>query len=227
MPENALAVEARAHTGKGHARKLRAEGRIPAVCYSSTMEAKTLQVDPHELEQLLRKSTAGMNTLIDLQGGGLDGKVVLVKDLQRDPVRGDLLHADLFAIDATKKIEVEVPVHAEGVPVGVRLGGGILDFPMREIEVSCLPGSIPEEFRVDVTELELGESVHVRDVPLPEGVELISDEDLTLISVVAPAKPEEEEVPTDEEAAEGAEATGEEGEGEGEKSDGDAKSDDD
>jgi large subunit ribosomal protein L25 len=224
VPENPLAVETRQITGKGHARKLRAAGRIPAVCYSSTMEATPLQVDPTELDRLLRKSAAGMNTLIDLQGGGLDGKVVLVKDLQRDPVRGELLHADLFAIDSTQRIEVQIPVHHIGVPVGVRLGGGILDFPMREIEVSCLPRSIPEEFTVDVTELELGESVHVRDVALPEGVELISDKDLTLISVVAPAKPEEEGTPT-EAGAEGIEAVA--ADGDDDKDSDDAKSDED
>lgn len=220
MPENPLAVETRQTTGKGHARKLRAAGRIPAVCYSSTMEATPLQVDPIELDRLLRKSAAGMNTLIDLKGGGLDGKVVLVRDLQRDPVRGELLHADLFAVDAAQRIEVQVPVHHDGVPVGVRLGGGILDFPMREIEVSCLPRSIPEEFRIDVTELDLGQSVHVRDVPLPEGVELISDRDLTLISVVAPAKLEDE-TPSEEGAE--AVAAGDAGE----KDSDDAKSDED
>jgi large subunit ribosomal protein L25 len=102
-------------------------------------------------------------------------------------------------------------VHVEGTPVGVTLGGGILDFPMREIEVLCLPGAIPEELRVDVSALELGESVHVRDVLLPEGVELISDADLTLISVVAPAKVEEEVVAAEEEAAEEVEGAAAEG----------------
>jgi large subunit ribosomal protein L25 len=211
VSENQLAVESRQITGKGHARKLRAAGRIPAVCYSPSMEATPVQLDPNELDRVLRKSAAGMNTLIDLQGGGLDGKVVLVKALQRDPVRGSLLHADLFAIDAAKQIEVAIPVHVEGTPVGVTLGGGILDFPMREIEVLCLPGAIPEELRVDVSALELGESVHVRDVLLPEGVELISDADLTLISVVAPAKVEEEVVAAEEEAAEEVEGAAAEG----------------
>ena len=215
MPENQLAVEARQLIGKGHARKLRAAGRIPAVCYSPTLEATPLQLDPMALDRLLRKSTAGMNTLIDLQGAGLDGRVVLVKELQRDPVRGHLLHADLFAIDADRTIEVSVPVHVVGTPVGVSLGGGILDFPMREIEVMCLPHAIPEELRVDVAALLLGDSIHVRDVPLPEGVELISDPDLTLVSVVAPAKAEEEVVAAEAEAAEGEEAATAEGEGEG------------
>ena len=105
---------------------------------------------PSALDRLLRKSSAGMNTLIDLQGGGLDGKVVLVKELQRDPVMGVLLHADLFAVDVDKAIEVKVPVRIVGTPLGVTFGGGILDFPLREIEVLCLPRAIPEELPIDV-----------------------------------------------------------------------------
>lgn len=213
MSETQLAVEARENTGKGYARKLRAAGRIPAICYSASMEATPLQLDPAALDRLLRGSAAGMNTLFDLQGGGLDGRTVLVKELQRDPVRGFILHADLFAIDVDKTIEVEVPVQVVGTPVGVSLGGGILDFPMREIEVMCLPRAIPEELRVDVSALELGDSIHVRDVPLPEGVELISDPDLTVVSVVAPAKAEEEVTAAEEEEAEGAEAPAEGAEG--------------
>jgi large subunit ribosomal protein L25 len=224
VSETQLPVEPRQATGKGHARKLRAAGRIPAVCYSPSMEATPLQVDPLELDRLLRKSAAGMNTLFDLKGGGLDGKTVLVKALQRDPVRGQLLHADLFAIDAAKQIEVSVPVHIAGVAVGVRLGGGILDLPMREIEVTCLPRAIPEEFTIDVSALQLGDSIHVRDVPLPEGVTLMSDPDLTLVSVVAP-RAEEEEAPS-EEVAEGAEAATAEGGGDAAPDD-DAKADGD
>ena len=106
MPDHQLAVEARAASGKGHARKLRAKGRIPAVCYAPGTGATAIQLDPKELDRLLHKSSAGMNTLIDLRGGGLDGKVVLVKELQRDPVMGSLLHADLFAVDVDKPIEV-------------------------------------------------------------------------------------------------------------------------
>lgn len=225
MSENQLAVEARRNTGKGHARKLRAAGRIPAVCYSPSMEATPLQLDPAALDRLLRKSAAGMNTLIDLAGGGLDGKVVLVKELQRDPVRGRLLHADLFAIDADTAIEVSIPVHVAGTAVGVSLGGGILDFPMREIEVLCLPSAIPEELRVDVSALEIGDSIHVRDVPLPQGVELISDPDLTLVSVVAPAKPEEELAAAEAAAAEAAEGAAAEGAAEA-PSDDESKSED-
>ena len=209
MSEYQIALEERTGTKKGVTRKLRAAGRIPAVCYGSGVEATSVQLDPHALDTLLRKSPAGLNTLIDLQGAGLDGKVVLVRELQRDPVRGEILHADLLAIDASQAIEVEVPVRIIGTPTGVALNGGILDHPLREIQVSCLPAAIPEDLPVDVAALDLGDSIHVRDLVLPQGVELVSDPDLTVVSVVAPTKVEEE-VPVEAEAIEG------EGEGEGE-----------
>ncbi len=210
MSENQLAVETREGRGKSYTRKLRSAGRIPAVCYGSSLESTPLVLDPTALDKLLRKSSAGMNTLIDLQGGGLDGRVVLVKDLQRDPVSGRMLHADFYAVDADRAIEVSVPVHVVGTPVGVSLGGGILDFPLREVEVLCLPGAIPQELPVDVGALELGDSIHVRDLALPGGVELVSDPDLTVVSVVAPAKAEEEAAPAEEAAVgEGAEAPAE------------------
>jgi large subunit ribosomal protein L25 len=205
VPEqHQLAVEPRSATGKGVARKLRANGRIPAVCYSPTVGTTAIALDPHALDRLLRKSSAGMNTLIDLQGAGLDGKVVLVKELQRDPVRGSLLHADLFAVDVDKPIEVKVPVRIVGTPLGVTFGGGILDFPLREIEVLCLPRAIPEELPIEVGNLQVGDSIHVREIALPAGVELVSDPELSVVSVVLPSK-EEAEAPAEAVAVEGAE----------------------
>ena len=204
MPDHQLAVETRAGTGKGLARKLRAAGRIPAVCYSPGSSATQISVDPKALDRLLHKSSAGMNTLIDLSGGGLDGKVVLVKELQRDPVSSVLLHADLFAVDVGKPIEVKVPVRIVGTPTGVTFGGGILDFPLREIEVLCLPRAIPEDLPIEVGALQVGDSIHVRDIALPQGVELVSDPDLSVVSVVLPAK-EEEAVPVEAVAVEGEE----------------------
>ncbi len=205
MSDYELAVEVRSDTGKGVARKLRAAGQIPGVCYSGGGASQSIQLDPRALDRVISKSSAGLNTLIDLKGGGLDGKVVLVKELQRDPVRGTLLHADLYAIDADRSIQVAVPVHLTGTPIGVELGGGILEHTLREIEIECLPGAIPEEVTVDVTSLELGASLHVRDLALPEGVTLITDPELSLVSVAAP-RAEEEVAPTEgeEEAAEGA-----------------------
>ena len=205
MPEqHQLAVEPRSATGKGMARKLRAAGRIPAVCYSPSAGTTSIALDPHALDRLLRKSSAGMNTLIDLRGAGLDGKVVLVKELQRDPVLGSLLHADLFAVDVDKAIEVKVPVRIVGTPLGVTFGGGILDFPLREIEVLCLPRAIPEELPIEVGNLQVGDSIHVRDIALPTGVELVSDPELSVVSVVLPSK-EEAETPVEAVAVEGAE----------------------
>jgi large subunit ribosomal protein L25 len=129
---------------------------------------------------------------------------VLVKELQRDPVKGTLLHADLFAVDVDKVIEVAVPVRIVGIPVGVTFGGGILDFPLREIQVLCLPRAIPEDLPIDVAALQLGDSVHVRDIALPAGVQLMSDLNLSVVSVVAP-KAEEVAAPADVLAVEGAE----------------------
>jgi large subunit ribosomal protein L25 len=120
-----------------------------------------------------------------------------------------MLHADLFAVDADQTIEVSVPIHIVGTAIGVSLGGGILDFPLREIEVVCLPRAIPEEIPVDVSALQLGDSIHVRDLTLPQGVELLSDSDLSVVSVVAPAKAEEEVAPVEADAAPAAAEGGE------------------
>lgn len=191
MAENVLAVELREGTGKGVARKLRATGRIPGIYYGDGGPPKPVHLEARALERLLATSAAGMNTLIDLKGGGLDGKVVLVKELQRDPVKGRAVHADLYAVDVDRVVTVSVPVHLVGNATGVANQGGIMDHALREVELECLPRAIPEEIRVDVTHLELGDSVHVRDLVLPEGVELLTDPDLSVASVVAPRVEEE------------------------------------
>lgn len=212
MAENQIAVELREGVGKGVARKLRATGRVPGVYYGKG-ESQSISLEPHHLERLLASSAAGLNTLISLTGAApLEGKQVLVKALQRDPVRGQILHADLYAIDVKKVVHVQVPIHLTGTPQGVALDGGILDQVIREIELECLPTAIPEELPIDVSELGLGQSVHVRDIALPAGVTLLTDGDLSVASVAQPKV--EEEAPIAEEAAEeGAEAAaaGEEG----------------
>jgi len=195
VPENALQVEVRDAVGKGVARKIRAAGRIPAVCYGKGRESVGLALDPVALHKLLDASDAGMNTLINLQGGGsVDGTMVLLKELQRDPVRGSYLHADFYTVDLEQRVDVSVPVHITGKAAGVE-AGGVLDQALREIELSCLPLSIPRELMADVTNLELGQSLHVSDIALPESVELKSDPNLSVVSVVAPMKEEEEVVP--------------------------------
>ncbi|NNL67762.1 MAG: 50S ribosomal protein L25 [Myxococcales bacterium] len=203
MSDTHLEVEAREKSGKGVARKLRAAGRIPAVLYGGGRPAFPLALDPVKLQKLLHASELGMNTLIDLKvtdHAELDGKTVLVRELQRDPVKGSFIHADLYEVDLTHTIEVQVPVHVTGKAVGVEMGGGVLDQVLREVEVKCLPRAIPDELVLDVSALEIGDSLHVRDIALPDGVELISDEDLSVVSVAAPVKEEDLIADTGEEA---------------------------
>jgi large subunit ribosomal protein L25 len=210
MSEVSLAVEIRAGTGKGIARQLRRAGRIPGVVYGSKLDPVSISLDPRELDQLIRTSHGGVNTLIDLEGPGeVSGRTVLVKELQREPVRGGLLHADLFEVDANARVRVSVPVHLTGTAHGVTMGG-LIDHALRELEIDCLARSIPDEFLVDVSALDVGDSIHVGEIALPDGVELHTQSDLPVVSVVAP-KVEEEPVVEEglEPLVEGAEVEGE------------------
>jgi large subunit ribosomal protein L25 len=188
------------------ARKLRAVGRIPAVCYRRNAEPIAISLDPLELDRVLRKASSGINTLLDLKvagGGDFDGRQVLIKELQRDPISGAYLHADLYAVDLKQTIHISIPVQIKGSAIGVTLGGGILDHATRELDVECLPNAIPEEIAVDVSELETGDSIHVRDLTVPEGATILNDPDVSIVSVVAPAVVEEEAPAEEEVLAEG------------------------
>jgi large subunit ribosomal protein L25 len=218
VAEYQLDVELREGSRKSAARRLRASGRIPGICYGRDTDAVSVSLDPRALERLISTSEAGMNTLIDLRAAGdgnLEHKKVLLKELQRDPLSGQPLHVDFYAVDLEKTVTVSVPVHLVGTAHGVTMGG-ILDHSLREIEFECLPAAIPREIKLDVSALDIGQSVHVRDVPLPEGVELLSDPDLSILSVMMPAVAEEptaeveaEAVAEGEAAPEGAEPEGE------------------
>jgi large subunit ribosomal protein L25 len=152
-----------------------------------------------------------MNTLIELSVDGTT-RTVLVKELQREPVRGRPIHTDFYMVDLEKKVEVSVPIRLVGTAAGVELGG-ILDHPLREIELECLPRAIPESVSVDVSELDVGQSVHVRDLELPEGSSVRTDVNLAVASVVAPVVVEEPVVEEPEEGEEGEEAVAEGEEG--------------
>ena len=192
VSETTIAVEIREGAGKGVARKLRAAGRVPAVLYGHGLASVRLSLDPSALEHVIKSSDAGLNTLIALEGdASVAGKTVLVKELQRDPVDRRMLHADLFEVDPRERITVSVPLQVVGTAPGVSLSGGLLDHSIREIELDCLPRAIPDTIEVDVSSLELGDSLHVRDLVLPEGVELKTDSDLSVISIVAPSVAEE------------------------------------
>jgi len=207
MSETALVVESRASTGKGAARKLRAAGRIPAVLYGQGKASLPLTIDPRALEKVLR--SGGANALLDLTVEGrpeLGSPVALVKELQRHPIRGTIVHADLYQVDLTRTVEVEVPVHLVGKAKGLDFGG-ILEHSLREVALECLPRSIPAAIEVDITNMELGDVIHVRDLVLPAGVSLLTDPDLGVVHVALPAAEETPVVAAAEGAA--APATGE------------------
>jgi large subunit ribosomal protein L25 len=207
VADASLAVEVRTDTGKGAARRLRAGGRIPAVLYGHGSEPLSLSLDSIALERLIKGSHAGLNTLIALEGsGGVEGKTVMIKELQREAVRGALWHADLHLINATESVMVSVPVHTTGIAIGT-VSGGLVDHAHREVELICLVSAIPDELVMDITNLDLGDSLHARDLKLPAGVELKTDPDVALLSIVAPAKLDEPTV--GEEGVEGEAAEGE------------------
>ena len=212
MEEVKIKVEVRQDKDKGtsYSKSLRREDFVPAVVYGKGTESKAISIDPSALQRVLQSGGAGMNTLIELSVEGTT-RTVLVKELQREPVRGHPIHTDFYLVDLEKKVEVSVPIHLVGRPQGVELGG-ILDHPLREIELECLPLAIPESVSVDVSELDVGQSVHVRDLELPEGSSVRTNVNLAVASVIAPVVVEE---PVAEEALEGEE--GEEAIAEGEE----------
>ncbi len=188
MEQQTLAVESRAETGKGANRRIRRAGRLPGVLYGLGHNAP-LTVDPKLILKLLL-TDGGRNQILNLQGGGLDGKHALVKDYQIDPVSRALVHVDLLEIDVTKKIVVTVPVNIVGKSVGVA-EGGVLNFVERTVQVRCLPNQIPAHIDVDVTALKIGDSVHLDLLTFPEGVEKGTHLNPTIVTIVPPTKEEE------------------------------------
>ena len=206
MAESSITVEIRDDQarGKGVARRMRAAGRVPGIVYGPGRDTVSISVDPVPLERLIETSHAGVNTLIDLAGASeVAGRTVLVKELQREPVHGGLMHVDFYEVNLESRITVSVPIRLTGIAVGVTMGG-LLDHALRALELDCLPNAIPDEVSVDVTALEQGHSIHVVDLVLPEGVVLNSQGDLPVVSVVAP-KAEEEVAEVEEVVEEGAE----------------------
>lgn len=194
--DNAVITAApREGTGKGPARTSRREGRVPGILYGHGEESIALSVDARELSKLVH-SVSIENTIVDLTLEGTRAPYkVLIREIQRHPTREQYLHVDFFHVAMDEKISVEVPVVLTGEPVGVKLKGGILDHQMRELEVFCLPGEIPEKIEVDVSALDIGDSIHVRDLAVPEGIEVEADSDRSVVGVLAPAvAPAEEEV---------------------------------
>ncbi len=201
-----IKIEPRESDGKGRARRARREGKLPGVFYGPKSAAVPLELDRKEF--VTRVAHLEGSHLIRIKSGSpaLADKVALVKELQYHPVTGEVIHADFYEVDLTEKIRVKVPLHFVGKAAGV-VRGGILQPIVREIDVECLPMDIPEFFDVEVSALDIGDSLHVTELTMPEGVTAASESDLTLVTVVPPSI---EEAPTPAEAApaavEGAEA---------------------
>ena len=209
MEQLDLKAQVRKTTGKGLARALRREGRIPAVLYGPKTDSMMLSIDFKEFEQIVRKANVGSVLLnLQIQNGETLTRPAMIKELQTNPVSGAFLHIDFYEIDMQRKINVSVPVVTRGKSAGVE-EGGLLQIVRREIELFCLPTAIPESIEVDISDLTIGDSIHVREITLPGDVELPEDIDFTIITVLAPKV--EEEVVEEEELEEGEEAAEEEG----------------
>src|SRR5512141_1528786 len=184
MAEFVVPAESRSETGKNVNRRLRSRGLIPGVVYGTGKDAVAVAVSPREIGAIL-KSASGENTLFDLDLGGTRRKVIL-KEFQREPLRGQLLHADFYEVALDKALQVSVHIELTGTPVGVKLQGGIVDFVTRELEVECLPADIPEKITVDISHLELNKHLRVSDLKLGDKVKVLADADVVIAHVVLP-----------------------------------------
>lgn len=203
MGDVKFAIESRETRGKGSARRLRQRGMAPGVVYGGGREATSIAFDVAAFERLLETSHGGMNTLIDLEGDSpAAGRTVIAKELQREPLRGKITHVDFIEVDLKAKIEIAVPIHLVGNAAGVVLGG-VLDQQQREVVLLCMPDAIPDDIEVDVTGMELGDSLHIRDLTVPDEVEFHTDESLTVATVLVPRGLKEDEAQPDAEAEEG------------------------
>lgn len=212
MEQIDLKAQVRKATGKGSARVLRREQRIPAVLYGPQTEAMLLSIDFKEFETVVKKANIGSVLLnLQIQNGETSTRPAMIKELQTHPVSGAFIHIDFYEIDMQRKIKVGVPVVTRGKPAGVE-EGGLLQIVRRELEVLCLPIAIPEAIEVDVSALDIGDSIHVEEILLVGDIEILEDADSTVVTVLAPKV---EEVEVEEEVLEGeeeAEAEGAEGE---------------
>ncbi|HEY7825211.1 MAG TPA: 50S ribosomal protein L25 [Candidatus Acidoferrales bacterium] len=191
--------------GKNAARRTRLTGNVPATLYGGQKEAISLSVNSKQVARILRSET-GHNTIFTVTVAGGKEEKAMLKDWQVDPVSGKLLHADLLRIAMDVRMRVRVPVHTFGEPQGVKMQGGVFETVTREVEVECLPGDIPEEFRVDVSDMLIGKQLRAADLPFdPKKIKLLTDPQRVLAHVVT-LKKEEEPTPEAAVAAEAAPA---------------------
>lgn len=181
--ETVVTAEARSTRGKNEARRVRVSGRIPAVIYGAFQEPRSVTVNPKDILRIIHSKT-GHNSIFDVEVPGAEKTPVIVADEQYHPVKGTLLHIDLKRIDLTRKLRVSIPVHAKGDPKGVKQQGGVLDLVTKAIEIECIPDDIPDEFVVDVTELMIGNAIRVSQLPVKEGIRVLTAPDVVIAHVV-------------------------------------------
>ncbi len=193
-----LQVATRTQTGKGAARTLRREGKVPGVIYGHGRTPEAVTVETAALTKMLVGISAA-TTIVDVAVDGRASVKALIREIQRDALRpAQILHLDLYEVQADEAITLEVPVHLVGIPDGVRNFGGVLDHSLRELEIEVLPADIPEHVELDVTALTIGHSLFVRDITIPKA-RILNDPDTPVCSVVAP-RTEEAPAPTEEAA---------------------------
>lgn len=181
--ETVVAAEPRASRGKNEAKRMRVTGRIPAVVYGAFKDPVSVSVNPKDILKVLHSRT-GHNSIFDVQIEGGEKTPVIVAEEQYHPIKGNLLHIDLKRIDLTRKLRVPVPIHLTGEAKGVKQQGGILDLVTRTIEIECIPDDIPNQFEIDVTELMVGSNIRVSELPVKEGVRVLTAPDTVIVHVV-------------------------------------------
>ena len=182
----------RTQSGKGAAREIRRSGQIPAVLYGQGT-SHLIQLDPKAIQHILA-AQAGSTGLISLsiQGGEqAQRRTAVIQDVQRDPLEGSILHVDLLEVSMDKPVRVKVPVHITGgVPIGVKRDKGVLQQPMRELHIECLPSGIPDQIDVDVSALGINQGIHIRDLHAGEGIKILDDPDAMIVNVAVPISEE-------------------------------------
>jgi large subunit ribosomal protein L25 len=197
-----LNAQIRRESGKGAARRLRAAGLVPAVFYGSGSGALQLSVNTRELLKMLKEREESLFVQLKIQDSGKEeGHLSMIKEIQMSPSGRGILHVDFYEIRMDHKLTVDVPIHFTGEPVGV-INGGELLYLKRELKISGLPSALPEYVQVDVSGLDIADSLNVGDILLPEGIEALDAEDIAIASVAAPRVAEAAEAPVEEAAAE-------------------------
>jgi ribosomal protein L25, Ctc-form len=180
-----LSARPRSEAGRNAVKKVRARGAVPAVIYGAHDEPANLEVNLREIEAVLAHA-ANEHVLVDLDIADKGNKLAIIQEVQHHPVRGDILHVDFHAVSTSETVQSEVPIEATGESTGVKNYGGILQQQVRSLQIECLPQNLPDVLVVDVSALGVGDSLHVKDLPLPEGVTALADPDITVFIVSEP-----------------------------------------